>query len=100
MTSDDIETGLEVDGGGITRGSGIQIDRGSKPMFVEISILLANFNLQQDVHRNIRFTMKLECNLRTRSNSAIKGNNDSRPIGKVSSFARIDKILELDDTGQ
>ena len=72
-------------------------------MFVEISILLAKFNLQQDVHTSVEIydsQRSWSVMLRTRSNSAIKGNNDSRPIGKVSSFARIDKILELDDTGQ
>ena len=69
-------------------------------MFVEISILLANFNLQQDVHRNILFTTKLECNASNSVELSDQVNNDSRPIGKVSSFARIDKILELDDTRQ
>ena len=69
-------------------------------MFVEISILLANFNLSKMYIEIYDSQRSWSVMLRTRSNSAIKGNNDSRPIGKVSSFARIGKILELDDTGQ
>ena len=58
MTSDDIEPatggsgvvktevfGLEVDEGGITRGSEILVDRGSKPMLEDILALLVNVNL-------------------------------------------------------
>ena len=37
--------GLEVDEGGITRGSGIRIGRGSKPMLEDILALLVNVNL-------------------------------------------------------
>ena len=40
-----LRLGLEVDEGGSTRGSGIRVDRGFKPILKETSILLVNFNL-------------------------------------------------------
>ena len=41
----ELRLGLEVNEGGSTRGSGIRVDRGLKPILKETSILLVNFNL-------------------------------------------------------
>ena len=74
-----MQLGLEVDEGGSTRGSGIRIDRGFKPILKKTSILLVNFNFQQNVSRRVRIrdgTMTAEYNA---SNSVITENNYSTP---------------------
>ena len=80
-----LRLGLEVDEGGSTRGSGIRIDRGFKPILKKTSILLVNFNFQQNVSRRVGIrgvAMTTECNA---PNSVIEGNNDSTPLDNVSS---------------
>ena len=71
-TLSELRLGLEVNEGGSTRGSGIRVDRGFKPILKETSI-----------PTGIRgVAMTAECNT---SNSVIEENNDSTSLDNVSS---------------
>ena len=74
-----LRPGLEVDEGGSTRGSGIRIDRGFKPILEETSILLVNFNFQQNVSRRVGIRDEAMTAEHNASNSVITENNYSTP---------------------